>query len=262
MSAFRKQILGFWLTALLAGGAAAAEVSDLAREQRLREQIVDAILDGEPVDLAVGQRAFLGIYTEAEEKPVRGAAIVLHGRGFHPDWADVAAPLRVGLAERGWHTLSLQMPVLGKDAKYYDYLPVFPEAVPRIEAGIDFLRAQGVAKIALVAHSCGVHMSMAWFERHGDARISAYVGIGMGATDYRQPMPKPFPLARFKVPVLDLYGSADFPAVGRLAPRRWAAMQQAGHPGSRQVVVDGADHYFHDRDEDVLEPVAAWLAGL
>ena len=37
--------------------------------------------------------------------------IILHGRGYHPDWAEVANPLRVGLAE-GWNTLSLKMPVL------------------------------------------------------------------------------------------------------------------------------------------------------
>jgi hypothetical protein len=43
------------------------------------------------------------------------------------------------------------MPVLVKDAKYYDYLPVFPAAVPRIEAGIRHLREQGVERIVLIA---------------------------------------------------------------------------------------------------------------
>ena len=31
-------------------------------------------------------------------------------------------------------------------------------------------------------------MSMAWLNARGNTGIAAYIGIGMGATDYRQPM--------------------------------------------------------------------------
>ena len=108
---------------LLVLGQALASEPDFARESRLADEIVDVIFDGDPVWLEADGREFLGIYTEADDSTA--AVIILHGRGFHPDWADTVNPLRVGLVERGYDTLSLQMPVLEKDARYYDYVPVF-----------------------------------------------------------------------------------------------------------------------------------------
>ncbi len=250
--------IGRVLILLLVAGLALADAQpDHAREQRLKEQIVDAILDGDPVDLEADGRSFLGIYTEADEP--RGAALILHGRGFHPDWADVVNPLRVGLAEQGWNTLSIQLPVLGKEAKYYDYVPIFEHAVPRIRAALDFLREQGNERIVLIAHSCGAHMAMQYVRELGEAGFDAYVGIGMGATDYRQPMLEPFPLERMKKPILDLYGSDDYPAVQRLAALRLQQMKDWAHPNYSQRKLPDANHYFTDRGDLLLEAVTDWL---
>ncbi len=231
---------------------------DLEREKRMADEIVDAILDGEAVWLKAGGHEFLAIDTEAEGEE-KGAVIILHGRGFHPDWADAINPLRTGLTAKGWRTLSLQMPVLEKTAKYYDYVPIFPAAHPRIEAGIDYLKKAGVKKVVLLAHSCGAHMAMDWIRKHGDGRIDAYIGAGMGATDYKQPMREPFPLDKMKVPVLDVYGENEYPAVLRLAPQRKAMIEKAGNPKSAQKVVAGADHYFTDKGDALVETVASWL---
>ena len=234
--------------------------ADWEREYRLRDEIVDIIFDGEPVMLPIAEREFLGIYTEAEESD--RAVIVMHGRGFHPDWGDTIEPLRVGLVDYGWNSLSIQMPVLGKEAKYYDYVPIFDEAIPRIKAAIEYLKEQGNQQIVFIAHSCSVHMSMHYLKKLGDGGLAAYVGIGMGATDYKQPMREPFPLDKLSVPVFDIYGKDDYPAVHRLAPGRWQQIQQAGHPKSRQLVVDEADHYFTDRGDVLVEAVGDWLDGL
>jgi pimeloyl-ACP methyl ester carboxylesterase len=238
----------------------AAGASDIAREKRLASQVVDSIIDGEAVFLKSGDHEFLSIYTEADEPG--GAVIIMHGRGFHPNWADVVYPLRVGLVDQGWNTLSLQMPVLDKEAKFYDYLEIMDEALPRIEAGIDYLKQQGNEKIILIAHSCSVHMTMAWVDAGRMRDIDAFVGIGMGAVDYKQPMKRPFPLEKFIVPVLDVYGEEEYPAVIRGAPERLAAMQKAGNPKSKQLVVPGANHYFTDEGDALLEVVGHWLQGL
>ena len=237
----------------------ALPAQDLERERRLASEIVDSIMDGEALTLHAEDTNFLAIYTESEIMPAHGAAIVLHGRGFHPDWAEVVRPLRTVLPEHGWHTLALQMPVLEKDATYYDYVPIFPAAFPRIAAGIAFLREQGISRIVIIAHSCSVHMTMAYIEAFGDTEFDAFVGIGMGATDFGQPMKKPFPLEGMTVPVLDVFGSDDFPAVVREAPARAAAAGSAGNALSRQVMVDGADHYFRDKDDELIAVVSAWL---
>lgn len=233
--------------------------SDLAREKRLAEQIVDAVFDGEPIMLDAEGHSFLGISMQSSTGDSKKAALILHGRGYHPDWEQVVRPLRVGLTQHGWNTLSIQMPVLGKEAKYYDYIPVFPESFPRIEAGIQYLRSQGNETIVLIAHSCGVHMAMQWVRERDATGIDGFIGIGMGATDYQQPMPEPFPLEKITVPVLDIYGAMDYPAVQNGAPGRLAAIHKAGNPHSQQIIMEEADHYMHDQDEVLVETVARWL---
>lgn len=244
-----------------AAAQSTAAKPDYAREQRMIDEISDSILDGDVVTLNDGQRDFAAVHMEAEGDK-KGAVIILHGRGFHADWVDTINPLRVGLPTHAWDTLSLQMPVLEKAAKYYDYLPIFPKAGPRIEAGIQYLHDQGIKNIVLLAHSCGAHMAMTWIEEKGDDAIQAYVGLGMGATDYKQPMLTPFPLDKMNVPVLDLYGANEYPAVIRRAPERKAAMEKAGNPLSRQEVLPDADHYFTGINTPLVESVAAWLEKL
>ena len=253
-----KIVLTFFLSLTILS----VQASDLAREQRLADEIVDSILDGEPVYLSNGKHKFLSIYMETEIAKPKGAVIILHGRGYHPDWKDVAQPLRVGLPETGWNTLSIQMPVLNKEAKYYDYVPIIPESFSRIESAIKFLHSKNINNIILVAHSCSVHMSTAWFEKSGGKGIKAFVGVGMGATDYKQYMSKPIPLDKIKVPVLDIYGSLDYKAVKKAAPARFRLIKSNGFSQSDQRVVKDADHYFTDKGDSLLKELNDWLSTL
>jgi pimeloyl-ACP methyl ester carboxylesterase len=250
-------------TVLAAPAEPPRRVSDLAREQRMASEISDAILDGTPVTLETADgQGFLGIFTASFVLPVKGTVVILHGRGFHPDWDDVIHPLRVGLPASGWNTLSIQLPVLEKSARYYDYLAIFDAADSRIDAAVAEAREHSPVKVIILAHSCGSHMAQHWMHsrgRQGLQQFDAFVGIGMGATDYGQPMREPFALNRIKVPVLDIYAENDFPAVRRLAPQRRAAMLQGGNPSNEQMIVEDADHYFVDRGDVLLEAVAIWL---
>ncbi len=263
----KMKLISRLAVALLAAAIAnTAGASDLERETRIKNQIVDAIFDGEPLDLEADGHEFLAVYMESGAEEVRGAALILHGRGLNPEWENVVLPLRVGLAEAGWNAMSIQLPVLEKEAKYFDYLEVFPEAVPRIEAAIAYLREQGNERIVLIAHSCGAHMAMHWVEalgaKHANEQVAAYVGIGMGATDYKQPMPHPFPLAGLSVPLLDIYAENDYPAVLRMAPERAAMLEKGGNAHSAQQVIPGADHYFGGYNEPLVDAVIDWLNGL
>jgi len=260
MTCFKNSV---FILMFLSIGLQTAYSSDLKREKRMADEIVDAIIDGEAVYLEANDHEFLGIYTETENA-AKGTAIIIHGRGFHPDWQDAINPLRVGLAESGWNTLAIQMPVLEKQAKYYDYVPLFPEAIPRIETAIAYAREQiktnkGINKVVLISHSCGAHMAMAWVDVDSFETIDAYVGIGMGATDYKQPMKHPFPLDKLKVPVFDVYAENDFPAVIRMAPERLQLINKAGNKKSKQAVVKDSDHYYVDRGEALTHLVSQWL---
>lgn len=253
------QLASLLFGCLLQGELLAA---DLEREQRLAAEISDTIMDGEPLQLEANGELFLAIHMTSDTDTVKGAAIILHGRGLHPDWETVVQPLRVSLPEHGWDTLSLQMPVLHKGAKYYDYVPLLEEAVPRIEAAIAYLQQQGVERIVLIAHSCGAHMAMQRIRVLGDKGLAAYVGIGMGATDYQQPMAQPFPLEQMTIPVLDLYAEHDFPAVLRMAAERLAMIRKAGNPQSAQQRIAGAEHYFAGYNQPLVEATSDWLNGL
>ena len=238
---------------------------DFERETRMIGEIEEAVMDGdvEYLPLAEDKEVF-SIYMEPDTDTPKGGVIILHSRGYHANWSNTIKPLRVGLAEKGWHTLSVQMPVLDKNATYYDYVPIFPYAHERIEAAIDFYKQRGVDNIVLVSHGCGAHMSMSYFDKYGDDKVSAYVGIGMGATDYKQKVIKRFPLDIMLKPVLDVYGEKDFPGVVRLSESRKVLMDVSGNKQNAQKVIKGADHYYKENGtvQVLTDTIDTWLVGL
>jgi predicted alpha/beta-hydrolase family hydrolase len=245
------------LVALVVFWAAPAVCSDFEREQRLGEEMILNLFEGEVVTLNDGERDFLSAYIEVPDP--RGIIVLLHGRGFHPDWPDVVGPVRALLAEAGWSTLSLQMPVLEPKAKYYDYVKIFPEADKRIDAGIRYARDRVDGPLVLFAHSCGAHMAMHWFEESKNRSIDALVVAGLGATDYGQDLVEPFPLEQIHVPMLDVLGSREYERVLAMAPGRAQALAGEGHPYSSQVFVKDADHYFKGKNADLARVVIEWL---
>jgi len=237
-----------WLTiAVLLAPAMALAQADYAREQRWAEEITPAILVGDPVHLALASgRKFLAIY--APNASAGAGVIVVHGLGLHPDWGLINA-LRSGLSDQGYTTLSVQMPVLEPTARGDQYPPLFPEAGERLAAAVAFLRGKGLKKIAIVSHSMGSRMTNYFLNHAVDARIDAWVAIGVSG-EFTAP-------AAFQAPVLDLYGEKDFPAVLDYAATRAAAIR--GIRGSGQVEVTGADHFFAGMERELLRQVGLFL---
>jgi len=236
---------------------------DTEREERLEQQAIDTLFIGSDnyIDYQNGQFLSLTSDNEAEGNT---AILLIHGRGYDANTTTVIKPLREALEDTGWFHLSLQMPVLEKGSKYYDYLDTFDDAGLRIAAAIDYLESQNVTKILLVAHSCSVHMSMNWLDqmvsKGQDIGIDGFVGIGMGATDLGQPMKQPLPLAKINFPVFDVYGSDDYPAVHRLAESRLESIKS--NPLSKQGVIDGSNH-DHKGNEDALnQAIIGWIESI
>jgi pimeloyl-ACP methyl ester carboxylesterase len=247
------------LTALL-GLALPAMASDILKERRWAEQISDGLLVGEAVNLTAGKDSFLALYTPAGGNERRGGVLLLHGLGAHPDWPDVIAPLRQELPDAGWATLSLQLPILPNDAKFEEYLPLFPAADARISAGIRYLQQQGVTTIALVGHSLGAAMGAHFLadKAAGSEMVHAFVGIGMNSHP-GSVAHTPDALAKISLPVLDLYGAQDLLGVLASAKARARAAQQANNSAYRQVEIPGADHFFRHLDDTLVKRVASWL---
>jgi pimeloyl-ACP methyl ester carboxylesterase len=236
-----------------------AGAADLARETRIAAEIADAILDGVTARLRAGDVEFLAIHTEPRAAETRGAVILLHGRGAHPDWSDVIHPLRVGLPDAGWHTLSIQLPVAAADAPNDAYAALIPEAAPRIAAAVAYCQERKLQPVAIVAHSLGARMAAGYLAGAEDAPVTAFVAIGLSA-DAKEPEAGTLgALARIRTPTLDLYGSRDLDSVlGSVVPRAQAA-RRAGNPLYEQIELPGADHFFRGLDDDLVSRVAAWL---
>jgi hypothetical protein len=233
--------------------------SDLAKEQRWADQIVDSLITGEAEWLPVGKHKVLAIYTESDTQPALGGAIILHGIGVHPDWPDVIHPLRTRLPEGGWSTLSVQMPILPNEATGKDYLPLMDEVTPRIQAAIKFLQQQGISNIVIIAHSLGTSMAGYYLSTHPDSPIHGFVGISMSELD-KDPRLSPVAQAnKIKLPVLEIYGSLDEDYVISYAKQRKNAATTGGNTNYQQIMIEGANHFYNGKDDILVETVLNWL---
>ena len=237
------------------------QASDFAKEQRWADQIVDTLVEGDAKWLQAGGHRFLAIYTEPKAANPKRGVILVHGRGAHPDWRQVIYPLRTGLAERGMPTLSLQMPILPNEAEALDYAPLIAEADPRIEAGIQFLKARGIKEIVLVGHSLGTVMA-AHYLSGAAPDIRAFVGVNIDVFSKEPRMDTIAFLRRIHIPVLDLYGGDATPPVVDTAKQRVAAAQESGNKAYRQIRIEGANQFFDDKNAVLLDTVSNWLSAL
>ncbi len=238
----------------------AATQSNVDKEQRWAEQVVDGLLDGDEVWLDDGDgHEFLGILTESDGEDSH-AVILVHGIGVHPNWPDVIYPLREALLEHGTTSLSIQMPILANDADNVAYAPLFEEVPARLEAAIDYLVETGFDDISLVAQSMGASMVAYYLARDPDPRVGSAALIGMGpGYEFASNIEA---LKKIELPMLDLYGSEDLEAVVASAQDRAAAGRARAREAYRQVRVDGANHFFQGRETALKQQVIDWLDGL
>ena len=170
---------------------------------------------------------FLALYTEAE-KP-RGAVDHRATAAAGARTTSCTASLRTKLAEQGYTTLSIQLPVLGGGAKIGDYIPTYPDAAERFELAAKFLQDKGYKNIAIVSHSLGATMANQYLINADKTPVKAWVFVGIinGLEE----------MFRIKIPVLDVYGSKDWEITQVGAYERKKQIDKV--PGSEQVVVPG-----------------------
>ena len=233
--------------ALLFNSAFVLAAADYAREKRWADEIVPGIIIGEPVYLKQkNAHQFLGLYAEADKQKM--ALVIVHGMGIHPDWGMVST-LRQRLNDFNYATLSIQMPVLAKDADYTAYPAVFPEAVERLQISVSYLKQQGYKRIAIVSHSNGSRMSRVYMANN-PAEISAWAALSLTQGDT---------FSGIKAPILDLYGEHDLSHVLSSVATRKASLK---HSASRQTVIPQADHFFAGQEDAMVNAVKDFLESM
>jgi pimeloyl-ACP methyl ester carboxylesterase len=195
-----------------------------------------------------------GEYLEGKNSKV--GVILAHGQGMDPD-SKVVGPLRQSInKELGFHTLSLQMPVLSgarTPGKFMEYAQTFPEAYKTIQAGIDFLRKEkSVERIYLLGYSMGGRMTTGFLAEYPESGISGYIGIGLLGGG-QEPLNANQNLQKIKVPVIDIYADSGPDAKAAEFRKRFVSTRYT------QVVMAGAKHDFQGYESQLTAAVIAWL---
>jgi pimeloyl-ACP methyl ester carboxylesterase len=194
--------------------------------------------------------------------------ILLHGRfGGEGDATSlVVNPLRIAIHQRlGFHTLSLNYPQTRRSRSGSDEAGNFPAAYQRIDAAIAFLtKERGVTRIYLMGHSLGTRITTSYLATHAVPELRGYIGVGIYGggrceEDAGNPLNSRCNLKTLlgkvpDLPVLDVVAMATETDV-RFADGRSDLVSNT----YRQVRMDGADHKFLRKEEDMINTVVDWL---
>ncbi len=222
--------------------------TDVAREARWRAEIEPNIVVGDAQTLKTREgREFFAIFTEGKQKDV--AFVLVHGVGVNPDFGFIGR-LRVLLADEGYATLSIQMPVLATESATPDaYATTFPDAASRVASAHTWMRERGYAKIVLASHSMGAWMSNVYFQNTPN---SPYAGwIAMGVTG------RILSIGSNSLPLLDLYGENDLPVNLSKAWLRRAHLWFL--PNSEQRMIAKADHHYASVEKDAARVIIEFV---
>jgi len=247
-----------------------ALAQDYGREKRWADEITPAIVVGNSLYLELTEGAgkghkFLTLLTQGTNKVT--AIVLAHGVGVHPDHSLIGV-LRTKLADAGYTTLSIQMPVAkseGVTAK--DYYPgLFHEAGERLATAARYLQGKDNKNVVLVAHSMGSWMANVYLIETPNPPFAAWVALGVtgrywGASLISIPWLgiEWFP-GKLQLPTLDIYGENDLAAGVEAAPSRARALTHI--PRSEQVMIPGADHFYAGREDAVVQAIDRFIRKL
>lgn len=222
--------------------------TDSAREARWRAEVEPGLVVGDAYTLTTSTgQPFFSVFTEGKQKQV--AFVLAHGVGVHPDFGLIGR-LRVLLADAGYATLSIQMPVRPKETTdATEYASTFPDATARLTSAHAWLRERGYARVILASHSMGAWMANVYFQQTPDAPYAAWIAMGVTG--------RILPLKSNSLPVLDLYGQND------LASNLSSAWLRRAHlmllPQSQQIMIANADHHYTGVEAEATRAIVEFV---
>ncbi|MDX1519762.1 MAG: alpha/beta fold hydrolase [Gammaproteobacteria bacterium] len=238
---------------------------DRDRELLIAERLQERIKVGKPVWLGSGEQEFLAIHTEQMTPEPLGAIILLHGLGAHPDWPIVISPLRKSLPQRGWITVSIQLPVLSPEDNIEAYGKTLDEAVRRIDLTMEYLAGQEIEPVILLGYSFGGATAFHYVagQENGKPALIGVAGVSALAQPFlRPPLDLLEKISAISIPALDIYGSRDFKEVVDQAADRRLAASKGENPWYEQIEIEGADHSFSGLGTVLTKRISGWLKKL
>ncbi|MEO1962804.1 MAG: DUF3530 family protein [Cycloclasticus sp.] len=232
----------------------------MAREKRIADNIKDSLIIGEVMMLKANNDEFIALINNEEPDIIRGSVIILHGMGSNPNAPQIVHPLRSQLAELGWITASIQLPITAQDASISENLALIKESGPRIQSALNYMHENYKnTRCVLIAHSLGSIMTASFLASQEKNVCDAVVLIGLPTLPSDLPEANSVELIKkINIPTLDIYGSQDLASVKKLAPTRKLTLKK-NNPLNRQIEIAGADHSFTGLDETLVRSIHSWL---
>ncbi|MCB1773664.1 MAG: DUF3530 family protein, partial [Gammaproteobacteria bacterium] len=223
-------------------------------EQRLAGSFMRATdLAGEVVTLGDPGDPVVALYRLHQLPEARGGVILLHDSRANANSHEVIRPLRLRLADAGWHTLSVQLAVA------YDGSGTALDVTrQRLAAAIAWFRQRDVLNLAVIADGDSAVAALDSVSNDKPDEVRAVVIIGSALGDARDEAIQTA-FTALEVPLLDVVAQHDRPDVltGAEVRREWARKTQQDF---RQRVVDAAYPGYSATTDSLVVTVRAWLA--
>ncbi len=228
------------------------------REKQISMLIEKNIQSGEAVWLDKAEGTFLGLYKENTWKKTQGAILLLHDLGTNADWPLLIQPLRFALPKRGWHTLSLQLPMVTPAEEKNTYLNQFDESLSRVNAGIEHLKQKNISNIVIVGHGIGAAVAVIYINQNPQSSVTALVAISLpGESSLKPPQPEA-PAEKPADPEPDSKKKTEKKAPPEPDPAATASNENAPLPDRdlftemEQIKIPFLDVFGHQDHQDVL----------
>ena len=217
-----------------------------------------AEIQGELVELESDRGRFAAIFLASRGAKTRGAAVLVHDQAGNANGLEVIRPLRLGLADAGWDTLSLQLPSASRAVGRAAWLSRQQQIVSRLQAGLNWLGSRKRANQVIIAQGDSGAMVL---EHALDSRPAELKALVLVSTFLDSPAADAAAPAgdRTPLPVLDIYAQRDYPDVVSNAQARLDSAARDTRSNYQQRVVDGATGGFFGLEADLLARISAWL---
>jgi len=233
-----------------------------------------SIKSGELIWLMSEESEQFGIFTPSQDIPIEGAAIILHDIGGHPDWPDVIRPLRLGLTQHNWATLSVSWSYSQNKGSTAPTLTNF--ATP-ISDAVSQLNLKGLKNIILVGYGQGALAALNHLttSKNSADQVSGFIAISLNGPIEDSKHQALAQLESLTTQTLDIYGENDLSNVVntaglRLSTSRAAAKNLIDKPDTttrsntkiktfyQQIKIPGANHSFNGQSKMLLKRILGW----
>lgn len=224
-------------------------------EQQVSRELKNRLDSAQTVDLQAGDESFVALYRKNSLPMLQGAVILLHDQKRNADWPKVISPLRKKLSERGWDTLSIQLPVSSGL-----FVPTQEnqnqDANPRIAAAMQYLLGLAHEKIVLLGHGTGGAIASGFAATQPQKELIGVVSVNF-ATARNEDSDS---IEKIKIPMLDIYGKRNTRQNPNGVEQRKQQALTAANGGFSQHEVVAADHEFTGLQDYLASRVHGWMS--